>query len=83
MFARNGKSRFCFEIEMTLVKEGFHAAPHAAAMRDYMPITNARAADWIRFARKTSLLRISLRVKGNFSGFSTHTGRNCLTFSST
>lgn len=69
MIETNGKSRFCFKIEITLVKKVFHAVPHAAAMRNHMLIINVRAANWGRFARKTTLLRISLRVKGNFGGF--------------
>lgn len=36
MVETNGKSRFCFKIEITLVKQDFHAVLDAAAMRDDM-----------------------------------------------
>lgn len=45
MIETNGKSRFCFKIEITLVKKVFHAVPHAAAMRNHMLIINVRAAN--------------------------------------
>lgn len=69
IFEINAKCSFCFDC--------------LSCSNNVIRIINVRAANWGRFARKATLLRISPRVKGIFGGVWSQTGRSSLTFNST